>query len=598
MTTLTMIHTSFFFLSSLLTLHPSSSQISYRKITSQTCTATKNQFNMYPSMYPYFNGKSICKTAATFFQIPDPKPLQEEWADYPRGCYYYTPKEQMYYNKKGMAVPNNVPCTVTQPCLCIFIPDCTNTNGTTLNVGLCLCGTPSNNNKCSTQTGLHCYKSIQTCRTVPPCMHTNGLLANNVSCQCGTTQCTSVTGLQCDLAANYCQQPAGRLAGTFSIVMTGDKSYSKCDNVPNRRYITDAETCGVAAEILKFATTSNVPASYVQYSGCEPGCYVLPSGHPKAGQLILNLKELSNQQRYKERENCRSKNWYSLCITANACRYQDGVTPNSGVCNCGIGDSNTILCTKTTGFHCAEHVSGYPTCSKSAKTCEHTDGIVANNEPCTCGSTSCDNSTGLFCFNYEYSVHSNQCTHGPYYFYKTASGKCNGNVIRELLWGSGYISSKDLCNEAATTLVPYSFPAGNLTGLEYWSTDSEQGKVTPPGCFFNSQQATPKYFLANDATANGECTAEKTCMCMSAPSCRHKNGKTPNKNTCLCGKTICMPRMIAGVGRDEGKEIGTKNGWYCLSEGSVARERSIFCFVYCCCCCCCCYSGAYFFLLC
>ena len=141
--------------------------------------------------------KAGCDAAATSLGLSDVVAREYSASTRPPGCYWYN--SQLWYNSK---TTSTISCSSTYSdyCLCLSVPNCLETDGTTSNEGPCLCG----NTGCTIASGLHCYASDNRCSTVPPCLFVNGTAANIAPCLCGDTGCTAASGLHCYASDNYC----------------------------------------------------------------------------------------------------------------------------------------------------------------------------------------------------------------------------------------------------------------------------------------------------------------------------------------------------------------------------------------------------------
>jgi hypothetical protein len=89
-----------------------------------------------------------------------------------------------------------------QVCLAVL---CTETNGTTLNSGPCLCG----GMQCTAESGLICYARGSKCAAaaLTICAIQNSSATNIADCWCGSEECTAASGLFCYAPLNLCKQP-------------------------------------------------------------------------------------------------------------------------------------------------------------------------------------------------------------------------------------------------------------------------------------------------------------------------------------------------------------------------------------------------------
>ena len=79
-----------------------------------------------------------------------------------------------------------------------YVPACPVSDGSSENVGNCMCGT----SECTSSNGLFCRASVNKCGMLAPCTTVSRTVANDAACTCGTADCSVTTGLYCML--NYC----------------------------------------------------------------------------------------------------------------------------------------------------------------------------------------------------------------------------------------------------------------------------------------------------------------------------------------------------------------------------------------------------------
>ena len=79
-----------------------------------------------------------------------------------------------------------------------YVPACPVSDGSSENVGNCMCGT----SECTSSNGLFCRASVNKCGMVSPCTIVSRTVANDAACTCGSADCSVTNGLYCML--NFC----------------------------------------------------------------------------------------------------------------------------------------------------------------------------------------------------------------------------------------------------------------------------------------------------------------------------------------------------------------------------------------------------------
>ena len=76
-----------------------------------------------------------------------------------------------------------------------YVPACPVSDGSSENVGNCMCGT----SECTSSNGLFCRASVNKCGMVSPCTIVSRTVANDAACTCGSADCSVTNGLYCML---------------------------------------------------------------------------------------------------------------------------------------------------------------------------------------------------------------------------------------------------------------------------------------------------------------------------------------------------------------------------------------------------------------
>ena len=316
-----------------------------------------------------------CEAAAVSMGLDDVK-VKIKRGGGPPGCYWKG--SNLYYNMEYTYLPS---CTYQSDfCLCITLPDCTQTNGAMSNTGTCFCG----GTRCTAASGLFCYAEGSKCSlvTIPVCGTTDGSVANGADCTCGVTECTAASGLfcyasnsQCSLGAipdclatngsvangaactcssETCTSTTGLICysngggscrktgfGRFGYVKVegrtdvSNRLSGLCVDVSNRKSILDKASCEGAATSMDLDV---VVAYEMSESNRPPGCFW------DRKSLYYNTVSTST-------ESCAGSNFiqegFCLCIAAPNCTHISGATLNTAPCLCG-----ETGCTAASGLFC------------------------------------------------------------------------------------------------------------------------------------------------------------------------------------------------------------------------------------------------------
>ena len=326
--------------------------------------------------------KASCEAAATSLGLDDVTAYEVTASSYPPGCFN-SASGSLYFRTAGSAGQ----CSSSYPCLCITAPDCTQTDGTTLNTGVCLCGGTA----CTDTTGLFCTASTSTCRH-PACTAVDGSAANDASCACGTAECTSETGLFCTASTSTCSN-GENLAVTSGSGCTISGNCFQSLNFPND--YGNTESCSVTVQsvldgetLFSFAFDTELCCDELIVGDTT---YAGTSGPSNVAVSVNDVITWSSDE-------SDQKSGFQVCLVG-ACLQTDGSQANSDVCKCG-----TAACTAASGLFCTESTS---TCSPHAP-CTAVDGAAANDASCVCGTTDCTASNGLFC-----TALTNTCSQYP-----------------------------------------------------------------------------------------------------------------------------------------------------------------------------------------
>jgi len=414
----------------------------YPMIDSGQCTDVVNRVMI--------SDKATCEAAATSMGLSDvtgaARYLSSETN--PPGCFW-TSGGALYHNTLSASTQ---PCSIPNNCLCLAVPNCPQTDGTTPNDAACQCGSTTCNAEtgficdslteqcsaspceftmnnatckcgsttCNAETGLTCDSSTNQC-SASPCEFTNGDM-NNAMCKCGSTTCNAETGLFCRSSTNTCTLEKtctltdGSAANTGTClcgstrcnVETGLICYSTVGGGSCRK--TDVGTFGYLminsgqctdvvnrvmisdkATCMAAATSMGLSdKTAVSMSSLEspPGCLL-------TGGLYYNTLD-GHWALYSAKKPC-SNDRKCLCVAASNCPLTDGSAANTGTCLCG-----STLCNEETGFICDSSTN-----QCSASPCKFTNGDM-NDAACKCGSTLCNAETGLFC-----TPSTNTCQFSP-----------------------------------------------------------------------------------------------------------------------------------------------------------------------------------------
>ena len=220
--------------------------------------------------------KAACEAAATSMGLDVVVAVEVSSSSHPPGCYWSS--EYIYTHSNNPLIYNTLStstasCTShTRFCLCVAAPDCTHSNGATLNTAICMCG----------GTGV---------------------------------ACTAASGLFCFAAFNYCSEECSTCGGelTYSLVNSG-----MCADVSGRLLIGSKIWCEEAAVRLDLASKD----AQVEHSLSIPGC------RENTGSSLKFNSNLASTNPCQIGYPC-------ICGTGPFCTEIDGTMPNSAECICG-----------------------------------------------------------------------------------------------------------------------------------------------------------------------------------------------------------------------------------------------------------------------
>ena len=262
---------------------------------------------------------------------------------------------------------------------------CSNTDGSAVNPAGCTC----EDVECTTQTGLFCSKSFNTCSRVRSCLVTDGTASNEAECMCGSSMCfTSTiynidTGFFCYADISQCSKTAftnlcpvrdGSAANSaackcgkeecteatglicYSIVGGGSCRKSdfgpfgfseidsgSCTDLSGRNQLDNIAVCNSAAVILGYDATqalnlasSDGTQACSQSTGATRALYFNPP--------VFNAPTVCTEARQ------------CICLAAQltSCSVTDGTAPNSLACKCG---TSSCFSPASTGMYCNATVS-------------------------------------------------------------------------------------------------------------------------------------------------------------------------------------------------------------------------------------------------
>ena len=175
------------------------------KIEAQTYSLVSNGKCTDVSGRKYILNKEDCNVGATSLNLSDNTSTTENAnIFYPSGCYLWTGEYEDGTSGSGLWLnpeTDNFPdCSTRDQCVCTILTACTKTDGSIPNDTPCICG----NMDCTSDTGLYCDIDNNQCSDTSRCTVTDGSTANSGPCQCGTSKCTTNTGLYCDIDNNQC----------------------------------------------------------------------------------------------------------------------------------------------------------------------------------------------------------------------------------------------------------------------------------------------------------------------------------------------------------------------------------------------------------
>ena len=369
--------------------------------------------------------KAACEAAAASLGLDDVTAFEDSDSDYPPGCFWRTGTDSLWYNTRSASTAS---CTSTHSvfCLCGTAPDCTHTNGATLNTDACFCG----NVFCTESTGLICYSTY------------------------GGGSC--------------------RKTGFGSFGYTKEAGNTTCGSESNRGLILDKAACEAAATSL--LGLDDVVSNVLSYNRVShpPGCFWSGSS------LYYNKLSTSTAS-------CTSYSDFCLCIAAPDCTHTNGVTSNTDTyCLCG---GTGVRCTAASGLFCTSSVSFCSKTPGTASTvdgitaspCSVSDGSLPNKgdlSPCICrndqSAMACTEETGTYCVS---MAETKKCSKDStsaacHVVFKHKTAETNSTCTRD---DPCVLADPIVCPQAALAVFVHN---SDTSSLGWW--DSSWGGRNPP----------------------------------------------------------------------------------------------------------------------
>ena len=373
-------------------------QGSFVKQDSEMCTALTNGF-LVKNFDDCGKGNAALGWSGALQNIPP-----AYGSAFAGGCFHYFPWSKPLMNIKFDSL---APCSGAATCICWQGAVCSNVDGTAVNPTDCMCGTKI----CDAAEGLFCQSSIEKCSktaALPPCTATDGLVANSFDCACGgSIDCDASSGHFCSSSIKRCAKVAActttdgsaanandcacgvtdctTLSGLFCDIdikkgngqcsVSSDKWFvtqdsGNCATTSGRSTILDTDMCKVANDAVNLVSAHSFPGDSVLPIETAPtGCY----SFTPIKRLVLNTL-ITSVTPCSASRNC-------ICFVGPECTDTNRAIINSESCRCG---TNTCTASSSSsGTHGLFCLSADSRCSDTALAiCSDTNGQVVNNEAC------------------------------------------------------------------------------------------------------------------------------------------------------------------------------------------------------------------------
>ena len=478
---------------------------------------------------------SIDKTMSTHFFI--------DTSLEPPGCFFGSDGE-IHFNYN---VSSTTECFTgnlgKNACICQAGTVCSNTDGTAVNSGDCMCGTTL----CTSETGLICYseKGGGSCRQ-------QGFGKYGYPLQYSDT-CGASDGRAPILDAALCESAANSLGKTTEIIDVPAfppgcvaQGLGAKHNIYFNNYLDSTVSCDGSLGTTSYACICQTafPSAVNKFLPIDNRCensiitdgpcfqtknYGTGNNYGSSEFCQLKIRNVVDGETLSSSDFNVGDNTNSDALLVNSYLY-DGTT---GPQNVTIIDGETIIWqtdSASTGN------TGFKVCLLAP--CSNTDGTAANYGPCQCGTTGCTSETGYFCDQNTCSEHASS----QQKFAETVN--CDGSIITDgpCFQSKNYGTGNTYGNNEFCELRVRNVVAGETMSsitFDMESTDFIKIKDT----YYTGDTGPQNVAVNNNDIISwssdnnvGPYYGFKICL---LASCSNTDRTAANANDCQCGNTQC-----------------------------------------------------------